>query len=95
LGFLLTFVEDRTILSRQIQQQMRQYFKQLVFDTVIHRTVRLAEAPSAGESVLTYSPESRGAKEYLALVEEIFSREAVPADVLNKDKLLEEVISNV
>jgi len=95
LGFLLTFVEDRTILSRQIQQQMREYFKDLVFDTVIHRTVRLAEAPSAGESVLTYSPESRGAVEYVALVEEIFARAAVPAaEAIHSDKVLEEVIIN-
>lgn len=94
LGLLLTFVEDRTILSRQIQQQMREYFGNLVFDTVIHRTVRLAEAPSAGESVLTYSPESRGAAEYLALVDEICRREAVPADVFDSDRTLEEVISN-
>lgn len=75
LGLLLTFVEDRTTLSRQIQHQMREYFGDLVFDTVIHRTVRLAEAPSAGESVLTYAPNSRGAAEYMALVEEIESRE--------------------
>jgi len=94
LGLLLTFVEDRTILSRQIQQQMREYFKNLVFDTVIHRTVRLAEAPSAGESVLTYSPESRGAAEYVALVEEIFARAAVPTEVIRSDKVLEEVIIN-
>lgn len=94
LGLLLTFVESRTNLSRQIQQQMRGFFGDLVFDTVIHRTVRLAEAPSAGESVLTYSPESRGAAEYMALAEEILSREAVPADVFNSDKALEEVISN-
>jgi len=94
LGLLLTFVEDRTILSRQIQQQMREYFKDLVFDTVIHRTVRLAEAPSAGESVLTYSPESRGAAEYVALVEEIFSHEAAPTEVIRSDKVLEEVIIN-
>lgn len=94
LGLLLTFVEDRTNLSRQIQQQMRGFFGDLVFDTVIHRTVRLAEAPSAGESVLTYSPESRGAAEYMALAEEITARAAVPADVINGDKALEEVISN-
>ncbi len=75
LGLLLTFVEDRTTLSRQIQHQMREYFGDLVFDTVIHRTVRLAEAPSAGESVLTYAPSSRGAAEYMALVEEIERRE--------------------
>ncbi len=75
LGLLLTFVEDRITLSRQIQHQMREFFGDLVFDTVIHRTVRLAEAPSAGESVLTYAPNSKGAAEYMALVEEIERRE--------------------
>jgi len=70
-GLLLTFVEDRLVFTRQIQQQMREFFGDLVFDTVIHRNVRLAEAPSAGESVLTYAPDSRGAIEYLALVDEI------------------------
>ena len=94
LGLLLTFVEDRTNLSRQIQHQMREYFGDLVFDTVIHRTVRLAEAPSAGESVLTYAPESRGAAEYMALAKEITARAAVAAGVINGDKALEEVISN-
>ena len=73
MGLLLTFVENRTIFSRQIQQQMREFFGDLVFDTVIHRAVRLAEAPSSGESVLTYAPTSRGAAEYIALAEEIIS----------------------
>jgi len=72
LGLLLTFVENRTTLSRQVQQQMREFFGSLVFNTVIHRTVRLAEAPSAGESIMTYAPKSRGALEYRALAEEIF-----------------------
>lgn len=73
LGLLLTFVESRTTLSKQIQQQMRGFFGELVFDTVIHRTIKLAEAPSAGESVLTYAPESKGASEYKALAEEILN----------------------
>jgi hypothetical protein len=70
LGLLLTFVENRTVFGRQIQQQLREHFGDLVCKTVIHRTVRLLEAPSAGESVLTYAPESKGATEYLALAEE-------------------------
>ena len=77
LGLLLTFVEDRTLLSRQIQQQMRDFFGDMVFDTVIHRTVILAEAPSAGESILTYAPESKGAAEYRALAEEIINGTAL------------------
>ena len=73
LGLLLTFIEEKTVLSRHIQQKMRGYFGDLVFDTVIHKTIRLAEAPSAGESVLTYAPESRGTYDYKSLVEEILT----------------------
>ncbi len=73
LGVLLTFVENRTLLSKQIQQQMRDFFGDLVFDTVIHRTTRLAEAPSAGETILAYAPKSKGAAEYNALAEEIIN----------------------
>jgi chromosome partitioning protein len=77
-GLLLTFVEDRLIFTRQIQQQMREFFGDLVFDTVIHRNIRLAEAPSAGQSVITYAPDSKGAHEYLALVDEImFGKEYI------------------
>ncbi|OHB44795.1 MAG: hypothetical protein A2178_01275 [Planctomycetes bacterium GWC2_49_10] len=71
-GILLTFVE-RTTLSRQVEEQMRDYFKTLVFNTVIHRNVRLAEAPSAGEPIFTYAPESTGARDYAALAEELFN----------------------
>jgi chromosome partitioning protein len=90
LGLLLTFVEDRTLLSRQIQQQMREYFGDLVFDTVIHRTVRLAEAPSAGESILTFAPNSKGAAEYMALVEEIITREEGPKEETTVEQAGEE-----
>jgi chromosome partitioning protein len=76
LGLLLTFVDKTTLLSRQTQNQMREYFGDLVFKTVIHRSVRLAEAPSTGESVLTYAPESRSAAEYRALAEEIINGRA-------------------
>ncbi len=93
LGLLLTFVESGTIFSRQIQQQMREFFGDLVFNTVIHRTVRLAEAPSAGQSVLTYSPESRGAAEYRALVEEIINSKTWAEQVSN-DRVLAEEVSN-
>ena len=71
LGILLTLVENNTLLSRQIQEQMREFFGNLVFETVIHRNVRLAEAPSAGEPVLIYAPESKATAEYRALAEEI------------------------
>jgi len=93
LGLLLTFVENRTIFSRQIQQQMREFFGDLVFDTVIHRAVRLAEAPSSGESVLTYAPTSRGAAEYIALAEEIINSKASAREI-NGDKVLAVEVSD-
>jgi len=94
LGLLLTFVEDRTIFCREIQQQMREFFGDMVFQTVIHRTVRLAEAPSAGESVLMYATESKGAAEYRALAEEVLnSRPAV--EKTTNDEAMPEEISNV
>jgi len=71
ISLLLTFVEERTTFSRQIQQQMREIFGELVFDTVIHRNVRLAEAPSSGEPVLRYAPQSKGATDYRALAAEM------------------------
>ena len=76
LGLLLTFVEDRTTLSRQVQEQMRGFFGELVFKTVIHRNIRLAEAPSSGQSVLAYAPDSKGTEEYRALAAEIGNSEA-------------------
>jgi chromosome partitioning protein len=86
-GLLLTFVEDRLLFTKQIQQQMREFFGDLVFDTVIHRNVRLAEAPSAGESVITYAPDSRGAAEYLALADEIlYGKDYIRAEKAKSDK---------
>jgi chromosome partitioning protein len=93
LGLLLTFVENRTVFGRQIQQQLREYFGDLVFETVIHRTVRLLEAPSAGESVLTYAPESKGAVEYLALAEEIIHNRPLALE-MNSDEVSEKKIND-
>ncbi len=70
-GILLTLAERRTMLSQDVERQMRQHFGPLVLQTVIHRSIRLAEAPSAGQSVITYAPKSSGAVEYYQLAEEI------------------------
>jgi len=70
-GILLTLAERRTLLCQQVEQQMRAYFGDLVLQTVIHRSIRLAEAPSAGQSVMTYDPQSSGAMEYTQLAKEI------------------------
>ncbi len=94
LGVLLTLVENNTLLSRQIQQQMREFFGDLVFDTVIHRAVRLAEAPSAGEPVLTFAPESKAAAEYKALAEEIINGRALAEQIVGGRTLAERIIND-
>jgi chromosome partitioning protein len=88
LGILLTLVENNTLLSRQIQQQMREFFGDLVFDTVINRSVRLAEAPSAGEPVLIYAPESKAAAEYRALADEIINSKTLTEHIINQKALV-------
>jgi len=82
VGLLLTFVENHTMFSRQVQAQLREIFGDLVFQTVIHRNVRLAEAPSAGEPVLTYAPQSKAAADYRALAAEILR--VSPAIVISR-----------
>jgi chromosome partitioning protein len=71
LGLLLTFVETRALLSKEVQQQMREFFGDKVFDAVVHTSVRLAEAPGAGEAVVTYDSKCKSAIEYMALANEV------------------------
>ncbi len=92
LGVLLTFVE-RTSLSRDVQRQMREFFGDLVFDTVIHRATRLAEAPSAGEPALIYAPKSKGANEYIALAEETLSNRILTEQTNNVKALADQISS--
>jgi chromosome partitioning protein len=66
--------DSRTNLSRQIVDEVRRYFPAYVFRTVIPRTVRLGEAPSYGETILKYAPDSAGALAYQALAEEFLER---------------------
>lgn len=71
LGLLLTFVEGRPVHARKIQLKMRELFGDLVFDGVIHKSVRLIEAPEVGKSIFTYAPDSTAAREYAALAQEV------------------------
>jgi chromosome partitioning protein len=74
LGLVLTFVDERTSLSRRLQQGMRRMFGSLVFDTVIHQAVSLVEAPSLQQTILTFAPDSRAAREYQSLADEALLR---------------------
>lgn len=74
MGLLLTFVDERTSLSKRMLLGLRQRLPGLVFQTIIHTSTQLAETPSYGESVLTYAPMSRASHEYRALAYEIAQR---------------------
>ena len=73
-GVLLTMYDARTNLSSQVAEEVRNYFGNLVFDSVIPRNVRLSEAPSYGESIIDYDPRSKGAEVYKTLAEEVLLR---------------------
>jgi chromosome partitioning protein len=74
-GILLTMYDDRTTLARQVAADLREFFKDEVFQTIIPRSIRLAEAPSFGKPILTYDPRSRGAESYIKLAKEILDHE--------------------
>jgi len=75
-GVLLTMFDERTSLGRQVAEDVRSFFKEKVFRTVIPRNVRLGEAPSHGVPVIQYDARSRGAEAYLALAREVLERSA-------------------
>jgi len=74
-GVVLTMYDTRTRLSQEVADEVRRFFPKQVFKTVVPRNVRLSEAPSFGETILTYSPGSAGALAYAALTEELMARE--------------------
>ena len=78
-GVLLTMFDERTNLGQQVATDVRQFFKDKVFRTVIPRNVRLGEAPSHGMPVILYDVKSRGAEAYLALAREVLARSAATA----------------
>ncbi len=78
-GVLLTMFDERTNLGQQVATDVREFFKEKVFRTVIPRNVRLGEAPSHGMPVILYDVKSRGAAAYLALAREVLERRAATA----------------
>jgi len=74
LGVLITLLDKRTTLAKDIHEQIRQVFGDKVFDTVISKSVRLEESPAYKESIFTFAPESTGATEYYRLCEEVIDR---------------------
>ncbi|ACZ19937.1 Cobyrinic acid ac-diamide synthase [Thermanaerovibrio acidaminovorans DSM 6589] len=73
-GIILTMYDNRTRLSRDVAEQVRQGFPRETFETMIPRNVRVSESPSYGMPVVTYDPSSQGAQAYMELAKEVLSR---------------------
>ena len=75
-GLLLTMYDSRLRLSNQVVEEVKKHFDQMVFKTIIQRNVRLSEAPSFGESIISYDAGSKGANNYLSLANELIEKNA-------------------
>jgi chromosome partitioning protein len=73
-GLLLTMYDSRLRLSNQVVEEVKKHFTEMVFKTIIHRNVRLGEAPSYGESIISYDAGSTGANNYLSLAQELIEK---------------------
>ena len=73
-GIFFTMYDSRTRLAQDVVMQVKSYFKDVVFNTIIPRNVRLSEAPSHGEPICKYDPSCIGAKSYAKLAEDVISR---------------------
>ena len=74
-GVLLTMYDARTNLGAEVVEEVRRYFQEKVYETIIPRNVRLSEAPSHGLSIIDYDPRSKGAEVYQTLAKEVLTRE--------------------
>lgn len=73
-GVLLTMLDSRTILGLEVVEEIKAYFKEKVYDTIIPRLIRLSEAPSHGKPILAYDPKNRGTVAYLNLAKEVIDK---------------------
>jgi chromosome partitioning protein len=73
-GILLTMYDRRLRLANQVVDEVRHHFKDIVFDTIIPRNTRIGEAPSYGETIITFDTTGRGAQSYIALAKEILNK---------------------
>ena len=73
-GIVLTMFDERTNLSKQVAEEIRQSLRKIIYEVIIPRTVKLAEAPSFGKPILLYDIKSKGAQSYLNLAREILNK---------------------
>jgi chromosome segregation ATPase len=76
-GVLLTMYDSRLRLSNQVAEEVRKYFKEKVFNTLIRRNVKISEAPSHGKPIILYDAQSLGTKDYMDLAYEMFERDGI------------------
>ena len=74
-GIVLTMYDHQLELTHEVENEVREFFGEIVFDTVIPRDVAVSESPSHGKSVIDYAPDSRGARAYIELCMEVLGRE--------------------
>jgi chromosome partitioning protein len=85
-GVLMTMYDERTNLGQQVSRDIRAFFEDRVFKTVIPRNIRLGEAPSHGIPAILYDVKSRGAEAYLALAREVLARDATAAEAATEQQ---------
>jgi chromosome partitioning protein len=73
-GIVATMFDGRTLHGKEVLERVKDAFGAQLFETVIHKTIRFAEAPVAGEPILSYAPTSKGADAYRKLAEEVIDR---------------------
>ena len=81
----MTMYDGRLRLSNQVVSEVRRHFDEMVFETIIHRNVRLTEAPSFGKPVILYDSESKGAVNYLNLAKEIMVKNNIKIEGLETE----------
>jgi len=88
-GILMTMFDSRTNLSKQVLKEVKQYFDEKVYKTIIPRNVRLGEAPSFGKPVILYDPESKGAQAYTNLAKELIQKNETAQVEVDSDQVSE------
>ncbi len=92
-GILLTMYDQRLRLAKQVVEEVKTHFQQMVFETIIHRNTKLGEAPSFGETIIMHDADSTGAVNYLNLAREILQKNGY-TQISDKEKQIQTIDEN-
>ncbi len=92
-GILLTMYDQRLRLAKQVVEEVKTHFQQMVFDTIVHRNTKLGEAPSYGETIIMHDAASTGAINYLNLAREILQNNGM-TNIADTDKQISTINEN-